>query len=202
MTDTRNQDKTFAAGDCLAYAAPVSTAGPSGPNSVSQLAAPYVCLGWLDTSGYIFQLANTYKDIMAAGSLEPIRSVLTQSVKTLQATYLEAANPWVRALYDDVDPSLLQPGAGTSIASFLGPEQPTDNRYVMVFDTFDGDKEVRIFAPNCKITARGNDQPQQSDNESLQMTATFYSALIGGTRASYQRWINYGAADLTPFYSS
>lgn len=201
MTDTRNADLTYAAGDVIAYKAPLGTAAPAGPASVVALSSPWICLGWLDTGGYIYKLAEAIKDITAAGTLDPIRTIVTGAPKTIDATFLEGLNPAVRALYDDVLMSSLQPAAATTIATYNLPEIPSDNRYCFVFDTLDGTKETRLFAPNGKVTNRGDDQQQQADIEMLQMTLTLYPALVGATRTALQRIINYGAADLTPFFA-
>jgi hypothetical protein len=58
-----------------------------------------------------------------------------------------------------------------------------------------------MFAPSGKITDRGDDQAQQLDNETLQMTIQLYPVDVGGVRTALQRCIDYGAVDLTPFFS-
>lgn len=198
MTDTRNADFTFASGDCIGFLAPLGT---DLPNGFEDLAAPYVCLGWIDTGGYIYKLAEALKDVTASGTLDPIRTITTGAPKTLQANFLEPMNPAVRSLYDDVDIALLQPATGTAIAVYDMPEIPSDNRYVCVFDTMDDDKAVRLAAPNFKVTTRGDDQPQQADAEMLNMTLQFYPANVLGVRTAVRRYINYGALDLSPFFS-
>ncbi len=140
MTDTRNADLTYAAGDVIGYCAQLGTPAPAGPASVVTLAAPWICLGWIETSGAIYKYAKAVKDITAAGTLDPIRTLITGAPKTIEATFQEGFNPMVRALYDDVDVSSLQPSTGT-IATYNLPEIPSDRRYCFVFDTLDGDKE-------------------------------------------------------------
>jgi hypothetical protein len=198
ISDTRNQDKTFAAGDVLGFYAPLGTTPPAG---FAELSSPWICLGWIATTGSIFKLDENIKNIMAAGTLDPIRTVLAAAPKTFELTFMEAINPAVRALYDDVDISLLQPATGTTVATYVLPEIPNDNRYCFVFDSIDGEKALRSFCVNAKVTARGNDQQQQGDAEELQLTVTLYPDMIGSVRAATQRYINYGTADLTPFYA-
>ena len=79
------------------------------------------------------------------------------------------------------------------------PETPTDNRYTFIFDTIDQDRRLWNFAPNGKVTARGNEQAQQGDNTSLQMTVTCYPDMIGSVRAAIQKTVDYGAADLSAY---
>jgi hypothetical protein len=197
ITDTRNSDLTFAAGDVLAYYSPLGTPAPT---AFEDPASPWICLGWIDTSGVTFKLAEALKDINAAGTLDPIRTITTAAPKTFDFTCLEAANPAVRSLMDDVDISLLQPSSGT-VASYTLSEIPEDNRYCWLFDAVDNDLRLRSFAPNGKVTTRGNDQQQMSDAETFALTVTLYPALIGSVRASVKRYIDYGDSDLTPFFS-
>jgi hypothetical protein len=199
MTDTRNANLVYASADCVGYLAPIWASGPSGTNSVAPVVAPYLCLGWIDTGGLIFKLNAVYKDIMASGTLEPIRTVLQSAVKTFDVNFLESMNPVVRALYDDVPINALAPSTGTHMASYVLPDVPSDNRYCFIFDSLDDDQEQRVFAPLGKVTARGQDQLTQADAQQLQMTLTLYPALIGSVRSCMQRFINYGAADLSPF---
>lgn len=258
--DIRNADYTYAAGDVIAYVARLGTPPPVG---FETLAAPWNCMGWQDTSGGVFALSHTTKDIGAAGSLSAIRTIVTGGTKTLQVTCLEAVNPYARALYDDVPPTTLQPTvrtdaatvtsgsavvadtttktadvgalvtgtgipAGATIVSVLPgtsftlsapatatgtsaivaqnysayvlPEVPADNRYCLILDTIDGSKAQRLYSPNAKVTARGNDQIQQADAESLQLTFTFYPTTItlGGvaTRGELVRYVQYPAGEV------
>jgi hypothetical protein len=215
MPDTRNANNLFAAADCLGYVAPQGTVAPVVPatgvpgtaSMTGPLTAPWICIGWLDTSGLNFKLAETLKDITASGTLEPIRTIISAAVKTFDVNCLEALNPMVRALYDDVNINALDPaggplGAVPRLATYVLPDVPSDNRYACVFDALDGDKEVRQYAPNMKVTGRTQDVQTQADAEMLQMTFTLYPALIGSVRSCLMKLINYGALpDLTPFYS-
>jgi hypothetical protein len=198
VSDTRNEDLTYAAADVVAYVSQLGTAAPTG---FEALAAPWICLGWLMVSGYIFKLGETTKEIPAAGTLGPIRTITSARTRTFQATYLEAVNPMVMALYDDVPLSAVLPASGQTQAIYTLPEVPTDNRYAWVFDTIDGDKMIRNFSPNGKVTARGDDQAQQGDVTSLQMTTTLYPDQIGSVRGTLKKYVQYGAAPLTAFTS-
>lgn len=260
VQDQRNADYTYAAGDVIAYVAPLLTPAPVG---FETLASPWHCMGWQDTSGGIFSLSHTTKDIGAAGSLSAIRTIVTGGTKTLQVTCLEALNQYSRALYDDVPVASLAPAvrtdgatvstgtavvtdtttkttdlgatvtgtgipAGTTIASvtpgtsftlsapaiasgtsvvvtqnysaYVLPEVPADNRYCIILDTIDGTKAQRLYSPSAKVTARGNDQIQQADAESLQMTFTFYPTTItlGGvsTRGELVRYVQYPSGEV------
>lgn len=188
----------YAAGDVVAWIANVNTAGPvTGFEDITTLTG-YYCLGWLDTSGYIFKLDETVKDIPAAGTLTPIRTILTGGTKSVQMTCLEALNPYVRALYDDVPifPVTTMPLKATTtspyVANYTIPDPPADNRYAMIWDSVDGVKAMRLYAPNVKVTARGNDQIQQADTTNMDLTVTMYPGNVAGSIYVAKRWINYG----------
>jgi hypothetical protein len=194
----KNNALLYAAGDVITWVASQNTAGPvTGFEDITTLTG-YYCCGWVDTSGYIFKLDETVKDIPAAGVLTPIRTILTGGSKTVQCTFLEALNPYVRSLYDDVPifPVTTSPLLATTTAPYLAqytiPDPPADNRYAFIWDTVDGVKAMRLYAPNCKVTARGNDQPQQADVESVDITVTMYPGNVAGAIYVAKRFINYG----------
>ena len=131
---------------------------------------------------------------MAAGTLDPIRTVISAAPKTFDATFMEALNPVVISLYDDVPIANVLPVSPATLVTYTVASTPTDNRYAYVFYTIDGDKRIWNYAPNGKVTSRGSDQAQQGDVTSLQMTITLYPDMIGSVRASLQKTIDYGVA--------
>jgi hypothetical protein len=311
-TPVKDNTLLYAAGDVVVYVGMPNVGCPLGFEDPATITGnTYRSLGWVNTSGFIFKLDETIKDIPAAGVLTPIRSILTGGTKTVQANILEALNPYARSLFDDVpifplansplkptgiaapvaptlataatggtvlagtyqvittyvtaagesgaSPSasqvttgsvstltvtspVTQPGvtgwnayvtqAGGSVytrqnaspltigtpfvltapptstgavppsgalfpASYVIPDPPADNRYGLIFDSHDGFKQMRLYAPYTKVTARGNDQVQQADIEPLDLTWTFYPGTINdGTNPSVtgvaKRFINYG----------
>jgi hypothetical protein len=203
----------FAAGDVVVWVGQPNLGAPAGFEDASSIsAATYKCLGWVDVSGYIFKLDETLKDIPAAGVLTPVRSILTGGTKSVQATFLEGMNPNVLALYDDVPifPATSSPlkasTASTSSlpansAVYVIPDPPADNRYSLIFDSIDGVKQERLYAPFAKVTARGNRQAQQGDIITTDLTFTFYPGTIGAnTSAVAQRTVNYGKS-MTSYFT-
>jgi hypothetical protein len=193
MADTRNADLTFGATDYLVYAAAVNT---TMPVAFADPATPWVNLGWITTEGGLFKIEEESKDVEAAGSLEPIRTLMTKSVKSAQVTFLEGLNPLVRSLYDNVPVASLEPTTDT--VEYALPDKPADLRYAFLFDTMDGDKRMRLYMPNGKVTERGDEQPQTSDVMALQMTFKFYK---GASNApAVKRAIKYGGVDVSSFF--
>lgn len=195
LLDTRDSGLVYAAGDVLVYS---NTEGATSPVGFEDLVAPWLCMGWIDTSGITFKLSESLKDVNAAGTLEAIRTLVTAAPKTFDATFVEGLNPVVRAAYDDVDISDLAPTSG--VATYTLPEIPSDNRRAYIFDTFDGDKRLRSYIPSGKVTTRGNDQQQQADATMLALTFTAYPAPIGAVRSAVKRYINYGSEDVSIFF--
>lgn len=210
----KDNDLLYAAGDVVVWAGLPNVASPQGFEDPTTLtAASYQCLGWVDVSGYIFKLDETIKDIPAAGVLTPVRSILTGGSKTVQATFLEGMNPNVLALYDDVPifplaSSPLMPPTGTppaglpaNSARYIIPDPPDDNRYGLIFDSIDGDKQERLYAPFAKVTARGNRQSQQGDITTTDLTFTMYPGIIDDTNTGVAvRVVGYGK-DMSGYFS-
>jgi hypothetical protein len=202
----------YAAGDVVCWVGLPNVGAPLGFEDPSTIvAATYHCLGWVDVSGYIFKLDETIKDIPAAGVLTPVRSILTGGSKTAQATFLEGMNPAVLALYDDVPvfPTATSPlkDSTTSTSAlplhsavYIIPDPPADNRYGLIFDSIDGAKQERLYAPFAKVTARGNRQAQQGDIITTDLTFTFYPGTIGAATGVAQRAVNYGKS-MTSYFT-
>jgi len=208
----KNNNLLYAAGDVVVWVGQPNVGPPVGFEDPSGLVAgSYKCLGWVDVSGYIFKLDETTKDVPAAGVLTPIRTLITGGSKTVQATFLEGMNPYVLALYDDVPvfPVASSPLKATTTSAsslpvnsavYIIPDPPADNRYGLIFDSIDGTKQERLYAPFAKVTARGNRQAQQGDIVTTDLTFTFYPGTIGSnTAAVAQRAVNYGQAMTTYF---
>ncbi|WP_282203892.1 phage tail tube protein [Kitasatospora fiedleri] len=193
MADTRNADLTYAADDYLVYVAPANTAPPT---DMADPGASWTCLGWVTTDGGAFKMEEEKKDLKAAGSLEPIRTLRTGSTKTIDVTFEEALNPYVRALYDNVPLSDLEPTAG--IAAYDFPDRPNDLKYAFVFDSADGDKRMRFYAPNGAVDSRGDEKAGTEDAAQVQMTMKFYR---GATAPALRRVIDYGDVDVSAFFA-
>lgn len=206
----------YAAGDVVCWLGPPNCPNPpvgfEDPSGLVTTGDKFHCLGWTDVSGYIFKLDETVKDIPAAGVLTPIRTIITGGVKNCQVVFLEALNPYVLSLYDDVPvfpvaSSVLKPattppvGLGPNAATYIIPDPPADNRYSLIFDSIDGAKRQRLYAPFAKVTARGNNQVQQGDITMTDMTFTFYPGTIGSVlNAVAQRSVGYGK-DVTAYFT-
>jgi len=136
--------------------------------------------------------------------MDPIRTIKTAAAKTFEATYMEAVNPIVRALYDDVPVSYLQPAPGTSVASYVIDSTPRQNLYAAVFDSIDPTfgTRMRAYCPQVMVTGRGNDQQEQNDITMLQLTFSLYRGQIGAQFGAVKRYIDYGEADISAYFDT
>lgn len=194
MTDTRNADLNFSASDFLWFVAPLGTPLPT---DFSDLASPFLCAGWMTQDGPTVKSNRQTKDLYAAGSLTPIRTLTTTQTRTIDATAEEAMNPIVRALYDDVAIATLQPTGG--IVAYDLPDTDPDHRYVHVFDSIDGTKRIRACCPNGKVTNRGDEKRSTIDSDDLQMTITLYKGTDGS--ASMTQLLNWDTIDVSQFFA-
>jgi hypothetical protein len=193
MADTRNADLTYAATDYLVYIAAMDTAAPTG---VTDPGVAWTCLGWVATDGGLFKMESETKDVKAAGSLEPIRNLQIGSTKSVQVTFEEAINPYVRALYDNVPLSSLSPTGG--VVAYDLPDKPADLRYSFLFDSVDGEKRLRLYMPNGKVSDRGDEQPGTEDILNVQMTMKFFR---GASSAAVRRILDFGDVDVSGFFA-
>jgi hypothetical protein len=268
--DIRDTSLTYAAGDVVGYVTPLGVTPPIDAN-VTLAGPPWYCLGWIETSGVTYKPTRQLKEVTAAGSLSSIRTVVTSEVKTMQAIFLEALNPWVRALFDDVPIGQLSPGrvdssgtattstsatvgdthavagdvgksvSGTGVpsgayivsvtpgtgfvisaaatatgtptltigegltrAGYILPEVRKINQYAFCFDSFDGDKKIRLFGVRGQVNNPGDEMLQQTDTTNTTLDITFYPdniTLAGQTsRGTIVRYVDYGAADVSPYF--
>jgi len=200
--DQRDADLTFAAGDLLVY---VAALGTTLPDDFSDLDGNFwKCPGWVDSGGHTFKFGDTVKEVPAAGSWFPIRTIIaSRTARTIDTIFMEGINPVARALFDDVPISELEPTEDTTVASFVPSDRPWKNHYCVVFDGFDGDKKMRIACPDAFVSARGSDQVQQLDVDMLNVTWTLNAAQIGDQWGAYKRIIDYSSTpDTSSFFGS
>jgi len=194
MTDTRDVDLTYAASDAICFLAPEGT---TKPTDFSDLAAPWVCLGWMTQDGLDHKMNQTTKELLAAGTLAPIRTLFTAQTRTTDVVMEEALNPAVISLYEDVPLASLAPTSG--VVAYDLSDIPTGTKYAIVTDTLDGDHRVREYGGHVMVTARGDEKVSTIDAKQLQMTFTYYPG-PGGIPAK-SKIIDFGTTDVSHFFS-
>jgi hypothetical protein len=89
-------------------------------------------------------------------------------------------------------------GNGANKAAYIMPEVRQINQYAFVFDSFDGDKKVRMFGVRGQVNNPGDESLQQADSTNLTMEITFYpdNITLGGTtsRGTMARYLDDVAA--------
>ncbi len=198
--DHRDADLTFVGGDLIAFFAPLGSALPTDFSNLD--GSIWKCAGWLEAgTGFSFKFGDTIKEVMGAGSWFPIRSLIaSRTARTIDVSFLEGINPVARALFDDVPISYLKPDDTETVASYIPGDKAWKNHYACVFDGFDGDKKMRIAAPDVFVSARGTDQLQQLDVDPLPCTLLLNPQDIDGTVGAYRRIIDYSTVPDTSSY--
>ncbi len=202
-SDRRDADLTFAGGDLVSYFAPLGTPLPHDFSNLD--GTLWKCAGWLEAgTGFSFKFGDTTKEIMGAGSWFPIRTIIaSRTARTIDVSFLEGINPVARALFDDVPIEALKPADHGTIASYIPGDKAWKNHYATVFDGFDGDKRMRIVAPDVFVSARGTDQLQQLDVDPLPCTLLLNPQDIDGTVGAYKRIIDYSdVPDTSSYFTS
>ena len=94
-------------------------------------------------------------------------------------------------------PTSVTIGNGANKASYILPEVRQVLQYAFCFDSFDGDKKVRLFGVRGQVNNPGDEVLQQADNTNLTMEITFYpdNITLGGvtSRGTMARYLDYGA---------
>jgi hypothetical protein len=197
MVDTRNADLAFRATDFLAFVAPLGTAKPTDMTPVT---TPWVCLGWLAKSGGQFESAEERVELEAAGAVMPIASAITKSTRTVKFTADESASPLIRALLDNVALSAVAPGVG-GIAAYDAEDQPERRLYCWLFMAIEaGGKAIWRYFVSGEVTGRTGDNNGTDAYTTPEITVTGYPGANNEPSMSYL--IDYGGADLSPFFSN
>jgi hypothetical protein len=197
MIETRNADLSFRATDFYAFVAPLGTPKPT---DMSPITAPWVNLGWLAKTGGQFETAEERVELEAAGAVMPIASAITKATRTVKFSADEAASPLIRALLDNVALSAVAPGVG-GIASYDAEDQPQRRLYAWLFCALEaGGKSVWRYFPSGEVTGRAGDNNGTDAYTVPEITVTGYPGANGEKSMSYL--IDYGGADLSPFFSN
>lgn len=195
--DTRNADLVFGAGDYLVYLAPEGTAKPT---TFTSLDAAWRSMGWITTDGGDYKADTTTKDVTAAGSLSPIRTLTTGKTQTVAMVFDEVLNPFVRALYDDVEVASLAPaGGGSTIASYDNPNVPSNDKFAFFCVAIDGTKYLGRYGGHGMVTARDDEKTPTTDVDQLGMTVTFYPG--PDDEPAVSTLIDYGDVDVSAYFS-
>lgn len=170
-----------AGGTGLCFVGPKGTTAPT--SAVSVLNVAFLDAGLVNTSGLVHKSSSSTKDINAYGLLQPVRTLNTGSTKTFDIGFLET-NPVTLALYHGKALGSLIPDS-TGMVSFT-TGGATSQRFAAVFEIVDGANHIRIYAPDCEVTATGDFTAAASSEISYAITITPYP---GSDGSSLHWWV-------------
>lgn len=149
MADNRNilAGSLSAAG--LASFAAADTAGPT--SAVAAIPPAFKDAGWVDQNGLAIKASDTSKDVMGYGSAFPLRTIISETKREFDITFLETNHTTIE-IYNR------QPIGGTGTADGTGAFNfslgaPAVVQYAAVFDVVDGLNHLRLYVPRLMVTS-------------------------------------------------
>src|SRR5690606_15218355 len=123
--------------------------------------------------GLTYAIDEDSEEFKAWGQTSPFRKVVTGSVRTFQLTLWETQRPLVKSLMyrlpvDDVTPDV------DGLATFAESASPAQDRRAWVFDVYDGESMLRMFAPEAEVSERGDVVYKGDEVTGYEVTVSVY----------------------------
>ncbi len=156
-----------------AWTVDMGSATPSAPTGFEALSAPWLAVGMISEDGLTYAIDEDSEEFKAWGQTSPFRKVVTGSVRTFQLTLWETQRPLVKSLMyrlpvDDVTPD------GDGLATFAESASPAQDRRAWVFDVYDGESMLRMFAPEAEVSERGDVVYKGDEVTGYEVTVSVY----------------------------
>ena len=135
----------------------------------------YEDVGWTSDDGAQFSRDVNTSDVTGWGSVEPLRSDVTQDTTTLQMECLETRKTTI-GLYTGADMDAVTPDPTTGEVGIAKPDRPAFRYYrtlaVAVDLTDDGEYYIARFLPRSRVTDFDDQSMQSSDDTPLTWPVT------------------------------
>lgn len=157
---------------------------------LKELPAGYEDVGWTSDDGVQFSRDTDTSDITGWGSVEPLRSDVTQDTTTLQIECLETKKATI-GLYTGADMTVVSPDATSGEVAIEKPARPGFSYYrvlaVAVDLTDDGEYYIARYLPRARVTGYDDQAMQSSDDTPLTwpVTITGYEDPVLGYSEKY-----------------
>jgi hypothetical protein len=175
-------DLMIVGADGKAYTADIGSSAPTDDLETVPSAFGLGDLGWIHEDGLTAGLSEDRTEFTAWGALGSIRTQVTKRQRTFKITCLESS-PLVLALYDTV-PLPVPDAAG--LMSYSITDQPGQDLRAWIFDTFDGDKQIRYYVPSGEVTGRADVVHNATNRTAYEFTITAYP---GSDKVSMHKWV-------------
>jgi hypothetical protein len=146
---------------------------PPPPTDFSDLTAPWLPVGMISEDGLTKGFEEDSEEFRAWGQTAPFRRVITSSTRTFQLTLWETNRAICKSLMYRVPVADLTPD-GSGISSFAESASPEPDRRSWVFDVYDGQTMLRLYAPEAEVSERGDVNYQGSEVAGYELTITVY----------------------------
>lgn len=171
----------------VAYTAPLGT---TLPTDFAAPAAAWHDMGYISGDGLTGATAEERQSWTPWGSLAPIRTQITSSVKTFALTCWET-NRVVLSLFYKIPEADLTVDPVSGIVSFGESDRPTPDRRAFMFDILDGaNNQIRYTVEQGEVTERGDTVYKSDDLVGYPLTFTAYP---GSGNVSVRRYYKLAA---------
>lgn len=176
-----DSDLTFVGADGKGYVADI---GSTAPTLITTVPTAFANgdLGWCHEDGLSADVNEDRTGFPAWGSLGDIRTQITKRIRTFKIVPLESS-PLVLSLYDSV--ALPTPDS-TGLMAYAITDAPSQDLRAWIFDTFDGDKQIRYYIPSGDVTGRAGVVHNQTNITRYEFTITAYP---GPDKVSIHKWV-------------
>lgn len=178
-----------ATADPIGTALTAVTAGPPEVHDLVALPTGYTDLGYTTDAGAVFNTETTTSDITSWQSTSPTRSDINAETTTVQVVTQETKLETL-GLYTGSSFTGIEAAATTGDVIIKKPQRPS-SRYYRLFvlsqdETEDGEIYIGRFLPRAKVTGRGGQSHDKSDNAfQYDVTFTGFRDTIYGTAESF-----------------
>lgn len=168
-------------GNALCWVAPMGTAVPA--TAAAPWGAGWLDVGWCTADGLVEKIAVESKEVEGFGASGPLRTLKSKQTETFEVGFLETS-PLTQEIYYNLELGSITATADGSFDWTTG--KPTDNRYMLGFDTVDGLNRRRVIAPMVGSAPNGDLVTKAGEEITYGVTFTAY---VGPDGVAVHRYV-------------
>lgn len=161
-----------------AWTVDMGAATPSAPTGFTALTDPWLPVGMISEDGLTYAIDEDSEEFKAWGQTSPFRKVVTGSVRTFQMTLWETQRIITKSLMYRLAVADLQPDVD-GVTTFAESATPNPDRRAWVFDVYDGESMLRMFAPEAEVSERGDVVYKGDEVTGYEVTVSVYPDAAG-----------------------
>jgi hypothetical protein len=160
------------------WTAPLGTASPGDP--AVQPVAPWAPIGAISDDGLVQGFDEDSQSFTPWGFTAPIRTTITQSLRTFGITAWETGRTTVQSLQYRLPLQDLEPDE-EGLTNYAETASPAPDRRAFWFVVLDGNLQRGFYVPEGEITERSDVNHKQDEVAGYQWTITAYPDEVGNT---------------------